>query len=366
MKTTLIKLFCLTLLSLAISNCSDDDNNELGTKEYEVISPENPEQKGERLFGINISESTYGFSASFDKATESGLEIVEINMPWNLIETEKGKYTDPNGTFAATAFYAANKIKVGLSLAVINTVAWEVPDYLKDINVNSPEFISAFNSMVDWVLDAFPDEVEIRYISIGNEVDLVLSTDGEWEAYTDFFKQASTHIKTNYGNIDVGVKTTIMGGLYGTEKTKIQLINQHSDVIMLNYYPQDQQFKVMAPDIVDAHFGDIVTWFPNKEIFLTEVGYQSGDNYCESSEVKQALFYHNMFNTWDKYKGKIKMTIIDWLYEQSPETIEAWKGYYGDSPALVEYLSTLGLLNYDGTEKAAWKQVTTETKARGW
>jgi hypothetical protein len=253
-----------------------------------------------------------------------------------------------------------------LSLAVINTVKWEVPDYLTGVAVNSDKFITAYNNMVDWVVTNMPENVILHSISIGNEVDLVLSTDQEWEDYTKFFQKTAQHIQTNHSEIEVGVKTTVMGGVFTSKKTKIQLLNQYSDVVMLNYYPQDSEFRVLDPEIVTQHYGDIVTAFPNKDIRLTEVGYQSGSEYCGSSEVKQAEFFHYMFKAWDTYNNKIKLVVIDWLYDQSPKIIEEWKDYYGSDPALVEYLSTLGLLNYDGTEKEAWKQVKTEVEARGW
>lgn len=362
MKTIIALLICFLIRGI-FTSCDKEEN---GNTEYQVLKPENTVARGERLFGINISESQAGFISSFEKATEAGTQLVEINMPWSEIEVSEGVYVDPNGIFSSTTFYGSNSIKVGLSLAVINTVQWEVPDYLKDEPVNSQKFIDAFNNLVDWVLDTFPENVEIPFLSVGNEVDLVLETNDEWTSYTEFFEEAASHIKTNYPQTNVGVKTTVMGGLYGTEKSEIQLINQFSDVVMLNYYPQDFQFKVLEPEIVHSHFGDIVTWFPGKEIWMTEVGYQSGSNLCESSEEKQGHFYHNMFEAWDSYNEQIKVVIIDWLYDQSPKLIEEWKHYYGNDPALVEYLSTLGLLNYDGTEKAAWKQVMAETGARGW
>ena len=51
--------------------------------------------------------------------------------------------------------------------------------------------------------------------------------------------------------------------------------------------------------------------------------------------------------------------------DQSPETIEDWKNYYGNDPGLVEFLSTLGLRTYAGADKAAWLQVKTEANIRG-
>ena len=73
-----------------------------------------------------------------------------------------------------------------------------------------------------------------------------------------------------------------------------------------------------------------------------------------------------MFKCWDDHREQSKFMLINWLHDQSPATIEEWKDYYGDDSGLVEYLSTLGLRNYDGTDKAAWKQVKEEANSRNW
>jgi beta-mannanase len=59
---------------------------------------------------------------------------------------------------------------------------------------------------------------------------------------------------------------------------------------MLNYYPQHNDFEVLNPDKVIEHFSDLVSYFPDKDIWIPEVGYQSGTEYCNSSESKQAEF----------------------------------------------------------------------------
>lgn len=123
----------------------------------------------------------------------------------------------------------------------------------------------------------------------------MLDSETEWTNYIAFYQSVVQHIHENYPDIKVGVKTTVMNGLFGSEKDKVQLINQHSDVIMLNYYPQNENFQVQAPENVHTDFAQIVSMFPLKEIWMTEVGYQSGDEYCNSSETKQAQFFHELF-----------------------------------------------------------------------
>jgi hypothetical protein len=121
----------------------------------------------------------------------------------------------------------------------------------------------------------------------------------------------------------------------------------------------------MDPQLVHEDFNTITGIFSGKEIWLTELGYQSGSNHCKSSEAKQAEFYHEMFSAWDDHRDKIKCVIVNWLHDQSDATMNEWKEYYGDAPDLVEYLSTLGLRNYDHSDKSAWLQVKAEAHARG-
>ncbi len=363
-------LFTLSIcLIFTFCSCDESTNDSSGSGNTDFPSsyePDNPLQKGDRLYGINISENKEGFSSSAKIALEAGIDLVELNINWNSIESSQGVYTDPGGNLAATALYAANDVKVCFSIAVINTVTWEVPSYLDNTDPDSAQFISAFNNMIDWFMANVPSTVTIPSISIGNEVDLVLSGSDDWQKYEDFYKAASQHIKDNYPEVKVGVKTTVMGGLFKDEKDEIISINQYSDVIMLNYYSQNDSFEVKPPSDVHDDFKEIVACFPNNEIWFTEIGYQSGSTYCKSSEEKQAKFYHEMFTAWDTYRENIKFVLINWLHDQSPETIESWKDYYGDSEGLVEYLSTLGLRNYDNTDKLAFPQVKKEAFARGW
>ncbi len=130
-----ISAYYLLIFILFFSGCGSEQSS---TKEIitepdlgsGVIPVENPEVKGNRLFGINISENKNGFEDAFSVAQQAGVEVVELNIPWSAIEVSSGQYQDPwNGVIAATAFYGEHQIKLNLSLAVINTVKWEVPSY---------------------------------------------------------------------------------------------------------------------------------------------------------------------------------------------------------------------------------------------
>ncbi len=94
--------------------------------------------------------------------------------------------------------------------------------------------------------------------------------------------------------------------------------------------------------MVHTHFDIVTEGFPGSEIWFTELGYQSGSAYCGSSETKQAQFYHEMFTAWDTHRDQIKLILVDWLHDVTPEQVAEWTEYYGLSdPAFIEFLSTL-------------------------
>lgn len=357
------KIFLAAIL-ITLS-CGESTGPEAGS--YTVIPPESPQPRGSRVFGINPSESIQGFSPSFDEALKAGIQVAEINLRWDEIEVSQGVYQDPGGVLSAITFYGYNNIQVLLTISVINTVKSTVPEYLQSHDFNSIEMTSAFNTMSDWVFSQVHSSVQIAGFSIGNEIDIYLNGAEDWQDYTGFYQTASSYSRLIRPNIPVGVKCTVTGGLYGGEIGEVITINSYSDVIMLNYYPNGSQFTVMDPSVVHSHFDFIVQSFQGKDIWLTELGYQSGSQYCASSEAKQAQFYHEMFKAWDDHSTEITLVLVDWLHDVTPEQVEEWTEYYGLSdPGFVEFLSTLGLRNYDHTDKYAWLQVLAETEARGW
>jgi len=355
-------LFAIALLSMA---CGDGPE---GPEGWQPTPPDDPVPAGDRLWGINITEGADGFEAAFDVAKQAGIQVVELNIPWDYIETSPGIYEDPyGGALAATVFYGWNDVDVNLSVAVVNTVCRCTPDYLDSLQYSSPEVIAAFEGVVDYVMSQVPDNVTIRGFSIGNEIDLVLSSYEEWVDYITFFAAAADYVRTGYPGIQVGGKCTVMNGALGPEAVYVQTLAGYADVVMLTYYPQTEGCVVMDPDSDHSHLACIVEAFPGRQIWLCEVGYQSGSECCGSSEEQQAVLYHEFFDAWDEQAAAIPLVVVDWLHDVSPEQLQGFIDYYGLSdPGFVEFLATLGLRNYDGTDKYAWQQVLAETAPRGW
>ncbi len=362
----LLALLMALLIFLVVGCSEDSEAPEIPEQPFEPIAPVNPQPAEQRLFGITVSESSNGFLDDFQVARQAGIQVAELALPWNAVETAPGVYTDPGGVLAAMPFYVSNDISLLLTFAVINTVQSTVPDHLAALDWNSPELIAAFANLTNWVFAQLPAGLNVIGVSVGNEVDLMLDAE-DWDPYGEFFQAAATHLHGLDAQLKVGVKTTVTGGLFGLSANNIKALNEHTDVVMLNYYLQDNHFQVRAPLLVHDDFTHIATDFPFREIWMTEVGYQSGSEFCASSQDQQAAFYHELFTAWDSHKEYTSYLMIDWLHDASEQQVAEWEDYYGSSdPAFLEYLATLGLRTHDGQDKNAWLQLKVETAARGW
>ncbi|MBN2586465.1 MAG: hypothetical protein JXA64_12130 [Candidatus Fermentibacteraceae bacterium] len=353
--------FILTVVSSCGGGSTTPDEG------YVVIPADSPQPAGDRLLGLGITESEEGFQSSFNVALETGLQATEILIHWDSVEVAQGVYQDPmGGVLQAITFFGYYDVDVMLNLAVVNTVRTTVPEYLSGSGWDSQEMIDAFNDMMDWVMARVPSNVDIISISIGNEVDLYLQDD-EWDPYCGFVEATSDHIRSTYPGVTIGVKSTVTNGVFGSDLFRVQQLNQHTDAVMLTYYPQDGSFQVLDPQEVHSHLQLIEDAFPGREIWMNEVGYQSGSQYCASSQTMQARFYHEFFSAWDDHRDTFRLALIIWLHDISDQQLEELEEYYGISaPGFLEYLATLGLRNIDDTDKYAWPQLLEETGARGW
>ena len=135
---------------------------------------------------------------------------------------------------------------------------------------------------------------------------------------------------------------------------------------MLNYYPQDNQFRVHDLELIEEQLERVME-LVDSEIYFTEIGFQSGKVHCNSSEEKQAEFYHWLFKFWDDYHTEIEFVQINWMHDISDQTLQFYGEYYGSTEGpFLEYLGTLGLKNNDESSKLAWEQIKVDAHARGW
>ena len=350
---------------LAIS-CSDEEPEIMPPgRTQEIFRAEDPENQGNRTLAIGVSEGRSGFPETFRLMQLAEVGSVELNLDWTYFEEKRGQYQDPQSLLTAVQLYADNNIKLGLSLATINTVRKTHPAYLNGISFDDPVYINAFTDLMNWILSQLPPSLDVYYISVGNEVDLFLD-ETEWPQFKSFLEESKKYFNEQYPDVPIGAKTTVTEGLFGESRNHVLDIINGSDVAMINYYPTESNFRVRDPSVAfkdfDRFVGDITI-----PIFVTEIGYHTGTEYALSSEAKQALFYHNVMQAWDRHIDRIELIQINWMHDVSENTLEEFQAYYGSQdPAFVEFLATLGLRTHNEVNKLAFDQLLVDLSDRNW
>ena len=323
--------------------------------------------RGSRILSMDVTEAVDGdFNAALQLAKSVGVTAVTLTVYWDEIETAPGVYTpDPNWLEIANLYYPAQEMQVSLTISVIDTDNLRLPPDLAGKPFDDSAVIARFNGLLDYVAAQLPD-LTLKSLAIGNEIDIYLGTDAaQWGAYETFFMETAGHAHALWPTLPVGSKTTF-DGIAGDPAPAIQSINQFSDVVLVTYYPLNADFTVREAATVHDDFQTLTDAFPDQLIYLLEVGYPSGDG-NHSSYAKQTAFIGELFVAWDTHAEQIPLVNYTWQTDMPPDAVKQMADdYHFDSPGFVSYLATLGLRTFDNADKPAFRQVATETEARGW
>jgi hypothetical protein len=327
-----------------------------------------PVPKGGRTLGIDVcvaADNDYGRAFALSRA--AGMDATQLSVYWDDIEKEPGTFAPaPNYLAIANAFYPAQKTPLHLVIAVIDTTKKRVPKDLAGTPLDDPHVIDRFRNLLDYVFSQVP-ALDAASLSIGNEIDGTLgSKEKEWKAYRAFFEAARLHVKKKRPGLTVGVKL-MFGGLM-KEGGPARALAGAADAVMVNHYPLNADFTVKDPAAIASDFDAVVTAFPGRPVFFTELGYPSGAA-CRSTEALQETFVRRMFGAWDRHAGAVRYVNLCILTDRPGTFVRDAGTYYGlGSPAFLDFLRTLGLRTHDGRggDKPAFRALKEETKARGW
>ena len=154
------------------------------------------------------------------------------------------------------------------------------------------------------LIDALAPHLDenVRYLSIGNEVDAYLSNHpDEWDAYTRFYN-AAAYVRLVLPGVQVGVTVTY-GGTQA-DPVEVARLTASSDVFIMTYYPLNADFTTQAPESPLTDFPRMIAMMGEKPLLLQEVGYPAGEG-LGSSEAQQAEFIQAVFDAWDAAGAKI-------------------------------------------------------------
>ena len=356
----IVPIALAAILALAFTACSSSTDDG-GGEEKE------PRPRGERVLVIDLNEADgESFDAVVARARSVGASGANLSIGWEDIETAPGVYSPAVDLLAiAESYFPGVDLSILLMIGPIDTNVERLPSDLKGKPFDDPEVIQRYRDLLDHVFEKIPT-LQLDAFAVGNEVDFYLADDVEaWTAYTEFYEAARDHIATIRPDLPVGVKVT-HAGLTGPFAAEAARLNRESDLILTTHYPLGEAYQVDDPVNLVDDFGEIVDRYPTRPIRFAELGYPSS-SVNGSSEEKQALFVRATFRAWDTYADRITAISFSIMTDRSQASVDEFAAYYGvDEREFTEFIRTLGLRRFDGSEKEAWEALVEESEARGW
>lgn len=247
-----------------------------------------------------------------------------------------------------------------LGIQPLNTVPREVPTDLASVPFDDPQMIARFNALYDQLAPLMTQNV--RYVSIGNEVDVYLENHpDEWEPYRLFFEATAAHVREVTPWVQVG--TTVTFGGMRHHPDEIAALTAQADVAIITYYPLSDSAQVASPDAPLRDFPEMIERAGSKPVVLQEFGYPSSP-VNGSSDSMQAEFVDYVFEAWQANQAHIPYLSYFALHDFTDDTCDMLLQYYGlNADVFRAFLCTLGLRYANGEPKPAWTRFEEHARA---
>jgi hypothetical protein len=287
---------------------------------------------------------------AFAAARAVGASTTSVSVLWDDIEPSTGTYAPhDNWPAAVNAVFPWTGFDFTLTFSPIDTVTDRRPADLQGLPWDDPAVISAFTAHIDTMLQRL-QSLHFIAVSVGNEVDALLTTDADAAAYTRFFIAARDHLHMVRPDLPVGTKLTF-AGLMANPARWAPLIAA-SDAVMVTYYPLGADFHIRDAANASADIDALVALAAGKPLWLMETGYPSEG--CNADEAGQTRFATELVAAMQRHHPAIALVSWTFFTDLSQDQVSAMTTYYGvDDDCFARYLRTLGLRRIDGTAKPA-------------
>ncbi len=334
-----------------------------------------PLAQGARVLGLDVKEiPSVTYALAYNQAMVLGVREVSVSLDWSLLEPATNNY-DNTLPGIIDAFYPVQTGDLTLVLRPLDTPGPSLPSDLAGLAYDDPAVIMAFENFLTNLHGQLPTlnaSGKLKWIHVGNEVDAYLGSDAtRWSQWQTFFRAAKARIRSLWGT-SVEVSSIIQfSALTDAGKRGLYLnLLPDLDSAAITYYPLNADFTMRPPSTVATDFDFLVNNIPGKPILLQECGYPSSA-VNNSSETQQADFVTAVFDAWDTHIDRIGLIDFTWQYDVSQTKVDEWVIDFGmtgrpEENAFRQYLGTLGLSNFDSTEKIALQRLRDELQARGW
>jgi len=364
------KYLISTFLIILIAGCGGGDGN--GSI---VGNPAQQPAQGTRILGMDVKEvPLVTYTVAYDQAMTLGVREVSVSLDWSSLEPSVGNY-DNTLSGIIDAFYPIQTGDLTLVLRPLDTPGPSLPAELAGLAYDDPAVITAFENFLTNLhaqLQNLNASGKLKWIHVGNEIDAYLGSDSaRWSQWQTFFRAAKAKISSLWG-ASIEVSSIIQFSALSDAVKLVLYLNllPELDSAALTYYPLNADFTMRPSSTVATDFDFMVNTISGKTILLQECGYPSS-SVNNSSETLQADFISSVFEAWDTHLTRIRLIDFTWQYDVSSTQIDQWVIDFGMSgqpneAAFRKYLGTLGLSNYDSTEKEALQRLRNELQIRKW
>jgi hypothetical protein len=292
------------------------------------------------------------FLAAIDLAYQAGARGNFVSWTWRALEPSPGRFHLDEMKDGLNYLGNTRGFELLVGIQVLNTTAKETPSDLADIPFDASAMKKRFHALMDAMRPYLNRHV--KYLSIGNEVDVyLLPHPREWAAYQAFYNDGVAYVHTLAPWIKVGVTVTHDGAI--ANRVQVQNLNGRSDVFMMTYYPLANRFMARNPDSALTDIQKMVDLAKSRLLILQEVGYPSSA-ILSSSEQKQAQFVTQVFRAWKANANRIPFLNFFLLHDLPTQMCAELAKYYGlpSDRNFQSFLCSLGLRHSDGRPKLAW------------
>lgn len=291
------------------------------------------------------------YLAALRQQIRLGLDGSLISLKWDEYESQAGKpLADALGFIKLTGQDAL------LTIATIDTVKRRLPPDIADRAWDDQALLDRCDGFLRKIAPQLGKQ--IRWISLGNEVDGYLSSHpGETAAYLRFLDHERNLLHEIAPGVKVGVTTTWMG--LAQYRALIASLQKDQDVAVFTYYPLSG-YSVLPPAQAAVHVGDMLQAADGKPLLLQEIGYPSSER-CSSSEKLQADFVKMVFAAIRQQQSHIAFASFFVQMDFGQTMLGFFSSYYGQSDSgLPAFLGSLGLQDSMGRPKPAWREFQRE------
>ena len=287
----------------------------------------------------------------FAKGLRAGVTTVSLSPIWKDVEKTAGKY-DFNELDFNAQLARENNLPIYLNIRIIDTNNRGLPAPYASWNFDDPRLAKR---LID-LIHALAPRVrgQIRWISIGNEVDEYFSSHGgEIAAYRTLLDRVLPTVRTSFP----GALFTVNCTFHGVDRinTELRPITEITEFTSLTYYPLNPDFTFRDPADVPGDFAKMFQAARGKRVFFQELGYASSER-VNSSQEKQARFMKNVLDTLGRHRRQTIGAHFVWMSDIPLAMADKFGEYYKlpNSDRFKAFLASLGYFDRQGRPKQAW------------